>query len=254
MKYLAIPLLFLVMYSCNDKHTTKIESKTIETEDSKKAGDSIEIGYYDNFEKLPKFPLEPASEDDFKNLKANPTFLQTKIETDKQNFYLQIAGKKVKFKNYESNVRNDFDGNEYLGYSPNLDMFAVQNNTVADNLGFADLQLINKTTGFQHKIISLSDWAASVPLASPNNQFLIYFQNPEYESQTLSIAVLKINDKKNPKAFLKEYASCFVDNGFSIEEIRWRDDYSFVIKAYKSDNDDSGKEVKHYTDFSAKID
>ena len=254
MKYLTIPLLLVTMYSCNDKHTTKIESKIIESQDSKKVGDSIEIGYYDSFEKLPKFNLEAASEDDFKKLKSATTFIKDKIENDKQNFYLQIAGKKVKFKNYETNSENDFDGSEYLGYNSTFDLFAVQNNTVSDNLGFADIDLINKTTGFKYKIISLSDWCGSVPLASPNNQFLVYFQDPEYESQNLSIVVLKVNDKNNPKTFLKEYASCFTENGFSIEEIRWRDDHNFVIKAYKSENNDNGKEVKYYSYFSAKID
>ncbi len=254
MKLLTIPLLIFIMNSCNNKSSTKTETDTITSKASQKTNDSIEIGFYDNFEKLQKFDLKTATKQDFDQLKSNTTFLQTKIETDKKNFYLEIANKKVKFKKYDEDSTDDHNGSEYLGYSPNLDLFAIQNNSVADNLGFADIDLINKTNAFKYKIVSLGDWSGSIPLASPNNQFLVYFQNPEYESPTLSIAILKVNNQNNPKTFLKEYASCFVDNDFSIEEIRWKDDHNFVIKAYKSENDDAGKEIKNYSYFSAKFD
>lgn len=216
--------------------------------------DSVEVGYYGDYEKLAKFTIIAAKEGDFSALDSVKSFEMVYWTKGGEHFSINTAKELWRFKDYTETQNNrDFNASEYLGYNSDLKLFAVQNNSVAEGLGFADMTLIDSLTNFKYKIVSLADWAVSLPKSSVHNKFLVYFQNPEYESKTLSIAVLKVGDRSKPAEYLTAYSSCFVDNGLSIEDIRWKTDDTFFIKAYDSELDQNGIEVKTYSYFSAKI-
>lgn len=242
------------LQSCGKKTEKSIEEASVKNTEINTEIDTtkneIKIGYFDTFEKLPKFEIDSTSETEFNAQTETKDFVIENIEKSKGYFYIQTSKQKLKFKEYGENEHN---GSEYLGFNKNLDLFGVQNNSVAEGLGFSEMTLIHRSTNWVYKIISLGDWSVSLPKISINNQCMVYYQNPEYESETLSIAVLKIDKTQPPKHFLKEYSSCFVDNGLSIEEIRWKNDDVMYFKMYKSNLDENGKEFKTYQYYFAKI-
>lgn len=242
------------LQSCKKETEKNSEKTSIENNKTNSETDTIknkiEIGYHGTFEKLPKFEIDSTTEAEFNEQTETNDFVEEKIEKSNNHFYIQTAKQKLKFKEYGENEHN---GSEYLGFNKNLDLFAVQNNSVAESMGFAEMTLIHRSTNFVYEIISLGDWSVSLPKISMNNKFMVYFQNPEYESKTLSIVVLKIDNTQPPKDFLKEYSSCFVDNGLSIEEIRWKNDDEIYFKMYKSNLDENGNEFKTYQYYFAKI-
>ena len=246
--------IIISLQSCKNKTEKTSEKKSIKKNETNSESDTtknkIEIGYHGTFEKLPKFEIDSTTETEFNAQTKTKDFVEEKIEKSNNHFYIQTSKQKLKFKEYGDNEHN---GSEYLGFNKNLDVFAVQNNSVAEGLGFAELTLIHRSTNFVYEIISLGDWSVSLPKISMNNKFMVYFQNPEYESKTLSIAVLKIDKTQPPRHFLKEYSSCFVDNGLSIEEIRWKNDDEIYFKMYESNLDENGNEFKTYQYHFAKI-
>lgn len=242
------------LQSCEKKTEKTTEKKSIKNNETNSEIDTIknkiEIGFVDTFEKLPKFVIDSTSEAEFNTQAETKDFVVDKIKRSNNYFYIQTSKQKLKFKEYGDNEHN---GSEYLGFNKDLDLFAVQNNSVTEGLGFAEMTLIHRSTNFVYEIISLGDWSVSLPKTSINNKFMVYYQNPEYESERLSIAVLKIDKTQPPKHFLKEYSSCFVDNGLSIEEIRWKNDDKIYFKMYKSSLDENGSEFKTYKYYFAKI-
>ena len=259
-RYLILYVILLNLTSCDfkDSNHKKEESKNKSTKQSKDKSieqiknNIIKIGFYETYEKLPKFKIDSCTKNDFEEIEPDTTFGKLNVERNSNYFFVKTSQKTLKFKEYHENDR-DLNGNEFLGFNDKLKLYAIQSNSYSEGLGFADLTLIDSLSDYHYQIISLGDWSVSLPTASKNNQFFVYFQNPEYESKTLSIAVLKINTKEKPKSFLKEYSSCFVDNEMSIEEIRWKDDFTFYIKAYKSEIGEDGYEKKNYKYFFAKI-
>ena len=130
----------------------------------------------------------------------------------------------------------------------------MRESSTADHMGFSEMELLDTSNDFQYKIISLGDSSVSVPELSPNSKLMVYFQNPEYESGTLSIVILKINDKIDPTKFLTEYKSYFSEIGDSIEEIKWKSNSIIYIKTFKSDGfDQYGKELRNYFYYKAEI-
>lgn len=263
--FLILTVCFFVLQSCKDKAKTTANENSnrqqlISTNDSLKTENrekvkTFEVGNYDIYEKLPKFKIDSTNESEFNQQKRIVNFDTDKIDRKQGFFYIQTSKGKLKFKEIDENRQGNagYIGSEYLGFDKKMKLFSVENQWISDDLGFAEIVLIDSISNFKYKIISLGDWSVSLPKISTNKKFMVYFQNPEYESETLSIAVLKINNENRNDKFLTEYKSCFIDNGLSIEEIRWKDDNTFFLKTYKSKSDENGKEIKEYKFFVAKI-
>lgn len=167
-------------------------------------------------------------------------------------FYLPTSTNTLKFRDYDEIEREDTDGDkgyEYLGFYPSLQMHAVNSIAVAESLGFAELSLISNTIPDRYEIVSLSDWSVEMPVISPSKKFMVYWQNPVYESHLLQIAVLKIDKSSVGKNFLKEHAFAEIKTPNSIEEIRWKDDHHFIIKMFYPSSD----EVKTFKYLSGEI-
>ncbi|UIR56790.1 hypothetical protein LZQ00_02990 [Sphingobacterium sp. SRCM116780] len=259
-KGLSMLIACLILISCRFKESKNIKETKVVTPEvrsekvDKNEKQTLEIGYFDTYEKLPKFKIDSVDQSEYYKLKATKDFEQSNVEKVDEFFYIQTSSSKLKYKEYNENTAPErLNGNEYLGFNNRLKLFAIQSNSVSEGLGFAELILIDSITNYQYRIISLGDWSVSLPKLSPNNKFMVYYQNPEYESETLSIAVLKVNETDRYHHFFKEYASCMVQNKLSIEEIRWKDDQTFYVKAYKSTIDAAGHEVKLFNYFVAII-
>ncbi len=259
----------LVMVSCKESEKTE-KNASIQRNDSiaadkkidigneekrNKSNKIIEIGYQEKLDKLPHFKLDSISEVEYNSISSNKSFKEYKIESNKDFFYIEGAHKKFEFKKYRDyKGAESWSGFEYLGYCGSLRLAAIREFSTADNLGFSELQLLDTSSDFQYKIISLGDSSVSVPELSPDGRCMVYVQNPEYESEGLSIVVLKVNGKTDPYRFLIEYKSCFSESAGFVEEIKWESDRVFCMKISKSAGfDENGYQIKYYSYCKAEI-
>jgi hypothetical protein len=261
MPVFAALLLFLIIDPCNFIYpetaflnTQNIGINTIEISDENVDDTKVvEIGYYEIYERLPKFRIDSVNERDFLKIPSRDAFYKTNIEGRGGNLVIRTSREKLEFKEYKNyGGETGWSGSEYLGYNSRMKIFAIRNNSTAEGLGFGEMMLIDSVTNDQYKLISLGDYSVSLPEPSVNYKYMVYYQNPEYESGTLSIAVLKIGQRHSGH-FLKEYSSCFIEGELSIEEIRWKDDTTFYLKMYKSGWDADGSELRMYTYFVADL-
>ncbi|MCD0472298.1 hypothetical protein [Flavobacterium sp. JAS] len=265
-KYLIFVLLLIV--SCKESKKTEpllVQQKkntnskenlnTPKEEKLKKDSKIVEIGYQEKLESLPHFELDSIDETEYKRIPLSTSFKKTIIESNNDFFYIQGANKKYEFKKYRDyKGEESWSGFEYLGCCTSLNLVAIRESSTAEHLGFSENELLDTSNDFQYKIISLGDGSGSVPELSPDGKFMVYFQNPEYESGTLSIVILKINDKIDPTRFLTEYKSSFSKSGDSIEEIKWASNRVFYIKTFKSVGfNENGQELRDYFYYKGEI-
>ena len=209
---------------------------------------NTDIGYADKYDKLPKLTFETITENEFLSL-APKTYIQTiKPDQNKDFFYIQTDLNKHKFKKYKDyGGKESWSGNEFVGYYPDLKLFAITDNSTAENLGFGQLFLLDSVTDYQYNIISFGDGNVALPIPSLNNKYFVYYYNSVYEHKNCDIGVLKINGKSNPQNYLSEYAS-YRSNDFAIEQIIWKSDNCFYVKGYEEiyENDNWIKKYKYY--------
>lgn len=247
-----VTLFFIATISavaCNTSKSSKISpaktsKQTAKTDSAKK----VDIGYYDNYEKLPKLTFETITEQEFLSAKQATYFKSSKREQNEDFFYVQTALQKHKFKNYRNyGGEESWNGFEYLGYYPKLNLFAIKENSTSESLGFGQLFLLDSLNNYNYNIISFGDGSVELPIPSVNNKYLVYFHNSVYEHKNCDIGLLKINDKSNPKSYLTEYAS-FNSKEFATEKIVWKTDNIFFVKGYEEvyENEKWVKKYKYY--------
>ena len=194
----------------------------------------INIGFYEDFEQKLKLKFDSVPEIEFKKIDNNKLFFKkSDFKKDKSYIYLEINQKIEKFKVYKNyGSKESWSGHEFIGFYDKLNLFALTNSSVSESLGFSELFLIDKLSGFQYNIISIGDGAVETPIPSPNNKFLVYWHNTEYKHQNSEIRLLKINQNGKPENLLTEFAS-FGTAQFAVEKIIWVSDQSFLLKGYQ---------------------
>ncbi|MVN23519.1 hypothetical protein [Mucilaginibacter arboris] len=255
MKVTILMFLSILIYSCNFKkqeqsYNFKKVDSTITHKVIKKSNHTsknIEVGYSDTYEKLPTLVFDTLSESEFNTLK--PAKGINKIDT-KQNesfFFIQTALKKHKFKKFKDYGGNEgWSGYDLIGYYPKLKLFAITEISTSDEFSLGELFLLDSLTDYKYKIISFGDGSVETPIPSINNKYLIYYYN-YINDDNCSIGILKINDKTNPKNYLKEYAS-YNSTEFAIENIVWKSDNCFYVKGYNEiyEKKETIKKYKYY--------
>ncbi len=260
MRIILFLILTILTISCNDHKSTKIGvtqktdtiSKTnLHSEKLESKIDStkkVDIGYYEKYEKLPKLTFETITKNEFLSLEQKKYLDTLNIEQNNNFFYVQTAFKKHKFKKYRDyGGEESWSGYKYLGFYLTSKLFAIQENSTSDNLGFGQLFLLDSLNDYEYNIISFGDGAVELPIPSINNKYFVYFYNSVYEHKNCDIGILKINDKSNPKNYLNEYAS-YNSKDFAIEKIVWKTDNIFLVKGYEEiyENDEWVKKYKYY--------
>lgn len=258
MKNIFFLLLSFIIMGCKQSHSEhsyyhqkdpKIVENKLVTKKQLTEPDSINsvsIGYYDTYEKLLKLTFEIITEDEFLSVKSKVNISDFIPEQNHSYFYIQTTEKKHKYKKYiDGGNDKGWNGYVFLGYNPALKNYILTENSTAEGIGFGGLFLLDSVTNFTYNIVSFGDSSVESPISSPNNKYLVYYDNSVYEHKNCDIGVLKINDKSNPKKYLTEYASYHSDE-FAIEKMIWKSDTSFYIKGYQ-ENYENEKWVKKYT-------
>lgn len=177
-------------------------------------GKSVDVGYVDRFEKLPKLKFKKSNAIEYNRCSDKLGISFPKIEETDAEFVLQVKGKKNKFKK-RNELREDFDGYYYLGYYHRLKMYAITENSVSENLNFGTFGLIDSITGKYYQIISIGDGPIETPIASVNSKYLIYYYNRLYDGDSAFIGLLKVNTGNRSKLTEK---SSFDTNDWAVKE------------------------------------
>ncbi|MGJ1224338.1 hypothetical protein ACR78H_02330 [Sphingobacterium siyangense] len=212
---------------------------------------NLTVGYGDRYDILPKLGFNTATIEDYNKAFSSNHIVNKTPAVERKNLVIPTGKGKLKFKKYSfsADQGDGFRGWEYKGYLPQLKMHILVSNHVSESLGFSDLVLIDSTNVSQHTIASIGDAAVEIPIPSPNGYFLAYYYNQVYTSNSCFIGVLAVRKGKAPfRIKLSEYNSFETDN-WAVEDIRWVDNTTIIIKAYtlkKIDNENS-KQFAYYT-------
>ena len=207
-----------------------------------------EVGWMEDYEKLPKLEFIEIRESEFHKVPKDSVRTMPQIDMGDEEFAIQTWKKRHVFDLYRDygGVRGH-EGHEYLGYYPGLKLFAITSNWTGESMGFGKLVLIDSITDKEYGIVSIGDVPVELPLPSINNKFMVYYDNWMYDHKDCTICVVQIGNKANPDDYLREYR-IYESHDFAIDEIRWIDDNSFVVRGYEDvyENGDWTKKFKYY--------
>jgi hypothetical protein len=213
----------------------------------------VSIGYIDSYEKLPKISFQKTSAAEYEQYKPGKTLVKLKLKETKSSFQIIAKGKPYWFKKYNPQGSGDgFRGFEFSGYFPKLKMYVLTSNATSEHIGFSDLILLDSLSNYNYSIVSIGDAAVETPVPSVNSKYLLYFYNEVYNANNCTIAILKVNDRKAPSKLLTEY-QYFKTDKWAVDQIKWIDDQSFLIKALVSKIENSQRS-KHFEYYRAKLD
>ena len=213
---------------------------------------NISIGYLENYEKLPRISFQQTTEEEYDQYKIAGKPDSLKISETETHFTLTTKVKKIKLKK-PNGALNDFNGYEYLGYYPKLKMYAITDNSTAENLTFSTFVLIDSLTAQEYSIVSIGDGAVETPIPSSSVNNLLYYYNRAYRGDGCFIGILAVNKNERPEHRFKEKMSFnFESKGFSIEGIKWINDKSFIAKTYVT-KIVGGKSEKEFSFFKAVV-
>ena len=211
----------------------------------------LTVGYGDRYDSLPKLEFHAATVEDYGKALSADNVINRTPKFERKNIVIPTGNGKLKLKKYHSSPGqgDGFMGWEYKGYFQQLKMHILVSNHVAESLGFSELVLLDSVGGSEHTIASIGDGAVEIPIPSPDGRFLAYYYNQVYALNSCFIGVLAIHKGKAPvRINLSEYSS-FETDKWAVENIRWIDEATIVIKAYilKKVANENRKQFIYYT-------
>ncbi|WP_343558875.1 hypothetical protein [Sphingobacterium sp.] len=232
-------LIFIFLFSCSFVYGQSNEDLT--------------VGYGDRYDSLSKLNFERVGRESYKKASSIDIIVDKTPAIEKENFVIPTGKGRLKFKKYDSSPgqADGFRGWEYKGYFPQLKMHILTSNHVAEGLGFSDLILLDSIDGRQHTIASIGDGAVEIPVPSPDGRFLVYHYNQVYAPNSCFIGVLEVQKGSSQRISLSEYRS-FESWNWAVENIRWVDQHSIIVKAYTFKKGDNGKN-KQFTYYIAQL-
>lgn len=198
----------------------------------------FEVGFEEKFETLPLLDFTEITKNEYDNLKsiAHP-ITSLPLPSRNGNYILEINDKILQLKKLSNTLKEGETQYDYLGFYPSLHMYAFSTNSIADYLGFSELNLINATNPSVCSIVSPGDNKVENPVVSPNTKYLAYCYNDMYDKNKSFLGILKINSDKT----FTEYRSFSSDN-FNTKDVVWFGDDYIGIKV----TDDDSKTFKYY--------
>ncbi|WP_316819168.1 hypothetical protein [Pedobacter nyackensis] len=192
----------------------------------------VAVGYPETYEKLPKLSFTTSSFREYDQCTTMVYMVKPKLRASKTHYVIPTKGKQFNFRKYKDYDGSDgFRGYEFLGFYPQLKMFAVTESSTAEHLGFSSLVLIDSLTSYKYHLVSIGDGAVEAPIPSVQGKYLVYFYNWPYEDNSCFIGLLKVNQRSKPDKMLAEKASCDTKK-WAVESIKWLDDETFYVKVF----------------------
>lgn len=194
------------------------------------SGRELAVGYADRYDSLPQVSFQIAEKQLYEKAAPAPKMIFNHAEVEQDTLIIPTANDRIMLKKYDDSLGqgDGFRGWQYMGYFPRLQMHALVSHNVSEDLGFSEMVLIDSATSDRYGIVSIGDAAVELPVPSPDGRFLAYYYNHVYERNSCFIGVLAVQNGKNR---LFERMS-FQTKDWAVEDIRWLDNRSFVVKAY----------------------
>ncbi|MGJ1384469.1 hypothetical protein [Sphingobacterium siyangense] len=193
-------------------------------------GRELAVGYADRYDSLPTIKFQIVGKQLYDKAVPTSKMVFTNAEVELDTLIVATAKGRITFRKYDDSLENGegFQGWQYMGYFPSLQMHALVSHDVSEHIGFSDMVLLDSATSDQYGIVSVGDVAVELPVPSPDGHFTAYYYNHVYERNSCFIGILAV---LNGKHRLSEKMS-FQTKDWAVEDIRWIDANSFVVKAY----------------------
>lgn len=197
-------------------------------------GREVAVGYADRYDSLPRIIFERTTIENYEKFQKAHQLVHNVPVVDKAMLVVPTGKGKLRLKKYDGSPGQGggFRGWEHAGYFPLLKMHALFSHSVAEHIGFSDLVLIDSITADQYSIVSIGDDAVEVPIPSPDGRYLAYYYNPAYERNSSFIGILGIGKKASSLEGRISELMSFQTKDWAVEDIRWVDSSSFIVKAY----------------------
>lgn len=235
---ISIIILSIILLNCKKEKVVKSEPSVQKTFIDIKNLKHIEVGFSIKFEALPLLEFSEITKNQYDNLKSTAnSIINSPLQIKDNNYLLEINNKILQLKTEANTVKEGENKYNYLGFYPTLNVYAFSANSISDNLGFSELELINTSNSSVYSIVSVGDDKVENPIVSPQTKYLAYHYNYVYEDNKSFLGVLNINPDKT----FTEYRS-FSSNDFNILETAWFGDDYVGIKV----TSDNGKTFKYY--------
>ncbi|WP_233789101.1 hypothetical protein [Sphingobacterium sp. HMA12] len=217
---------------------------------SGQANKEFAVGYADSYDNLPTIHFKTVTEKDYKKASAVNQLTRPIPTIDRNNIIIPTGNGKVKLQKYDDspNQLDGFRGWQYKGYFPVLKCYALVSHSVSEHLDFSDMVLIDSNSAVKNIIISVGDAAVELPVPSPNGRFVAYYYNYDYERNSCFIGLLKVQDGGDQKKCRLSELMSFQTKDWAVDDIRWLDDNSFIVKAYtmQGQGDQKKKQFIYY--------
>lgn len=183
-----------------------------------------------------------------KKFRSKLTVDSSKINFQDTAFTLQTSKWNHTFNKPNYN-RNNERGNswfEYKGYINDLKVYVLENWWHAGGYTLGESFLVDSVTNIKYTLNSLLDGSNEPPIVSPNNKYLISFANDGTEPKGFCrLDIVKIIKSKDSFRY-HEYMG-FESDKWSIEELIWVDDNTFLLKTNSlTYNDKNGNWVDNF--------
>jgi len=242
MKYCILVLIVVI------NSLSTLAQSNINSQQHQRADHETVLGFAEQYDSLPKLHFAVVSQDEYNKLPQNRHWTLPQPERYKEYFFINTTAGKQKFKRYKDDgMGKGWNGDELLGYSPLLNLYAICSNSTAEGIGFSTLFLLDGRNGFQYHIVSWGDWHVSIPVPSVNNRFFAYYTNTEYKHKNTDLCILSFHPAAEKGKAFKPFASLHSDE-FAIEDMRWVDDTTLYIKGYEEiyENQQWVKKYQYY--------
>lgn len=197
-------------------------------------GKEAAVGYADRYDNLPMIRFEAASKENFDKLPQQRQLINKIPAVNKGKLLIPTGKGNISLKKYGTSSRQEeiSIGWQYKGYLPLLKMHALVSHGTSEDLSFSDLVLIDSTTADKYAIVSIGDAAVEVPIPSPDGRYLAYYYNAVYERNSSFIGILGMDGKDSRQEGRISEMMSFQTKEWAVEDIRWIDSSSFIVKAY----------------------
>lgn len=250
----------ILMVSCGSAGTGKhgadaaakgLQNTSVEAEDSNTAK-IIYVAWPETFAQLPAIKLDALPEAAYPKTPAKSHLTQAKPEY--RDDYLYIPTDEKPYRHLALRERGGdtgWSGAELQGYYPVMNLYAIAEHSSAEGLGFCNLLLLDRHSSYRYYINSIGDDCVSLPLPSPDGQFMVYYYNWPYEHSHSDLVVLKYNEAAEPEKRFSAYAYLKSET-FAIESIVWQDARHFYIRGYE-EHLENEKWIRRYSYYEADI-
>ena len=231
----------MLFSSCGDagdhkqkaKPVQKAKQKEVAETDDMHTSRTVQVAWPETFNSLPVLKIETIPEDAFPKTTSKSYLTQTNAESAGNYFYLKTDKKQYRYLTLkERNGDSGWCGNVLNAYYPDLGLYTISAYSSSEGLGFCNLFLLDKHNDWHYHLVSIGDDCVSLPLPSPDQQFLVYYYNWQYENNHSEIVVIRNDEKAKPEKRFIAYAY-FNSKSFQIDRIVWHDAQQIIIRGFE---------------------